>query len=251
MTIQGSDVAAPRPGSAASVHIAHWDSEAAERLVSDVVGEHFKLGMFHHFPDIEDQDVIQELLRWAYAEFPKFNPARAKFSTWIVTFAKNRIHNINRGRSRVAKQEAKACSGREYADEAPFIDGGASERRVPVCYPEEIIDPPTRRPGDGETLEGECVGGDLDLPLVDWLSLVYREARRLTADASRERMSYEPAQRVAVAALGRKLNWSVRGIRGVFEDRADLRRAVGFSDLPCRDWFWRALGADQTLSRKN
>jgi hypothetical protein len=65
-------------------------------------------------------------------------------------------------------------------------------------------------------------------------------------------MSYEPAQVLVVKAVARRLELSVRGTRGLFEDRADLCRIVGFTfgALPCVDWFWRAC-ADQTLSAKN
>ncbi len=59
----------------------------------------------------------------------------------------------------------------------------------------------------------------------------------MTKDASRQGHTYEPAQAMAVKALAEKLNLGHRATLGLFEDRPDLCRVVGFPPIPSRRWF--------------
>lgn len=209
---------------------AAWDNSLAENIVKPIVLKRFRMGRFDQFFELSKEDVAQELIRWALAEFHKFDPAKATFSTWLTMFATARIHNLHRDRSRQGVREGRYASTTEYRRDG---DGN----RVPVVYPEEVIDPADPEP---ETVEGEIVGGAGDLLLADWLHTVYIHARRITATQKQQGWTYERAQAIAVGFLIRKLGISTRGARGLFEDRVDLCRVVGFPPLPSRMWFARA-----------
>lgn len=190
--------------------------ERVIRLVRRTAERH--IGLFHHFPDIDIDDMTQTLLPYVWKALPAYKEGNS-WQNFVMGVAHRKLLNAVRDRYRMARHDKL---GARPADDI------------------EVLDP---IPPEPETFEGEICGGDGKPLLVDFLGMVYRHARRLTADASRQGMSYEPAQRVAVGAFARRYKMSVRETRGVFEDRPDLCRVLGFPPLPSRAWFGRALGA--------
>lgn len=227
-----------------STTVAHWDHALADRLVRAVVAGQFQLGRFKHYPDQDVDSVTADLLGWAFSEFAKFDPARAGFSTWIHQFASARVHNVHRDRGRVAHREAVYASGGEYAGEyakasTSLRDLGGETRRVPVVMPDEVLEPEAAEP---ETFEGEIVTSRSEPgpTFAETLGAFVRHARRMTQDASRQGRTYDPAQQLAVGAFAKHLKTSVRGTRGIFLERADLCRIVGFVTVPSYGWFFYA-----------
>lgn len=174
-------------------------------------------GLFHHFRDRDTDDLCQDMLIEVLKAVPNYN-GTSLFVNFVSGVVQRRMINWSRNCGRRAERDAVYAS----------LNAGDVV---------EVIDPPE----DPETVEGEIIDTEGHGSLVDWLGMVYRHAKRLTQTASRQGCSYEPAQRLAVAALARKLRWSVRGTRGVFEDRADLRAVIRFEQVPSRMWFCRAL----------
>lgn len=202
--------------------------------------------LFEHFPDIGRDDLKSEIYQKCMEALPSFNPAKASLSTFISRVAHFRLLDIKRSRTRKAEHErvyAVATLTREQRIRANEIH--TPEEYIPE--PEDVVEPP--KPGP-ETVEGEIVGSSDTQTLAEWLLQAYVYARRMCARASRQGRTYEAAQAVAVAGLARKLKLSVRGTHGLFEDREDLRRVLGFRNLPSRAWFGRALGEVETLSAK-
>lgn len=80
----------------------------------------------------------------------------------------------------------------------------------------------------------------LEAKAIKLMPSIVRAAQVFTANASRQGMSYEPAQSFAVGMLSEGLNTSIRRTRLLFERRPDLREMVGLTKLPSTGWFARA-----------
>jgi hypothetical protein len=188
-----------------------------------------KRTLFFHFPDLDHEDRFQECWKAVTQARPTFDPARASWSTFVARICNNRQIDLWRQRTRQVSRETVAASGRHYA---PSKGGGLT----PVYEADEVIDPVEQ----GETFEGEVVGGDGQLLLVDWLHAVFVHAKRLTnTPAYRMRRTYDAAQLLALAALKRKLQYSIRQTRGLMLDRPDLCRIIAMNDVPGHNWFQR------------
>ncbi len=223
-----------------------WDEKAEEtagRLVNGVVVKNREL--FKHYHDIGIQDMISDVLMDLRREFPSYNPKYA-FSTWVTMVAKCRLIDRCRRRARVAEREAVYAGGKQFANDGTSRIGDQGTRRVPVYEADEVLDP---EPAEPETVDGEAVGGDGEQTLSEWLHTVHVYARRLTQSPEhRARRTYDAAQVLTIKALQRKMNLTVRGMRGLFEDRQDLCNVVGFdrAELPSVMWFCRAMNPDGT-----
>lgn len=206
-----------------------WDEDRVSAMVRAAVER--KLGMFSAFRDLDADDLVQDLLIAIRAAYPAFDPQRASLSTFVGMIAGRRLIDIYRRRSRLASREgfyAEAQYGR------PEYQGrGESCQPTIVVEADEVIDPPEEEP---ETVDGEVVH---EGSLADWLCTVYTHCRR-TFNKPRHRAGrryHNVAQAIASVALMRKLKLSSRGVRWLFEDREDLRRAVRFKHVPHDSWF--------------
>jgi RNA polymerase sigma factor (sigma-70 family) len=208
-----------------------WDEDRVCAMVRAAVER--KLPMFAAFRDLEADDLVQDVLIAVRDAYRKFNPELASLSTFVGVVAGRRLIDIYRRRSRQAGREgvyAEAQYGR------PEWSGrGENLQPTIVVEADEVIDPPE----ETEDFEGEVVH---EGSLADWLSTVYTHARRnLESPRLRSgRRYHNAAQAIASIALKRKLKLTTRGIRGLFEDREELRRAVQFKHLPDQSWFVRS-----------
>lgn len=210
-----------------------WDEDRVGAMVRAAVER--KIGMFAAFPDLGADDLVQDLLIACRGSYPKFDPDRASLSTFIGMICGRRLIDIYRRRSRLANREGNYAE-RVYG--RPEWQGKDDNARA-VLVADEVIDPPEPEP---ETVEGEVVRDVDELPLADWLSTIYTHARRTITSAEFRigRRSHNVAQAVASIALQNRLKLSTRGIRGLYDDREDLRRAVQFKHVPDQSWFVRS-----------
>lgn len=209
------------------------------KVIRAVVRRH--KGLFHHFRDRDEDDLCQDMLLEVLKALPNYNP-RFRFDKYVCTVVNRKLINWSRNCSVRARYDAAYARTEKDLIITAAAPARPDETRVVVNGQEDFVDEEFVDEFCGaESFEGEIVGGEGEPPLVEWFGEVFRHARRITAKAGRERRTYEPAQQLAVAALARKLKTSVRGTRGQFEDREDLRRVVGFSTIPSRMWFCRAL----------
>lgn len=184
---------------------AAWDEQAATAMVRAAVKR--KRGMFSHYADLSDEDLVQSVLIEVRKAFPTFNPAKATFSTWVGMVAGRRLIDAWRHRDRQANRDAI---------------GAVREKTV---GPPEIDDGPDPEP-----------------QLHEWLREVYQAARRtFTEKRLRQgRRFHNVAQEVACCLLMEKLGLSSRGAEALFKDRPDLKAAVRFLHVPTQSWFVRA-----------
>ncbi len=75
-----------------------FDVERVRPLVKDAVGR--KLSMFVGYPDITKDDLVQEGLKAALQAHPKFNPDKAKYSTYIELVVGRQCLDVWKARSR-------------------------------------------------------------------------------------------------------------------------------------------------------
>jgi hypothetical protein len=190
-------------------------------IVRACVRRHF--GLFAAYREISIDDLCQEMWIELRKAWHNYDPER-RLDTFVNTVVQRKMINKARDRGRAAVHEDR------------FKE--SQQRKVAVGEVVEVLDPIEPEP---ETFEGEIVGGDGQPLLVDWLGMVYKHAKRLTKDYSLQGHTYEPAQALAVAAIARKLVLSVRGVRGLFEDRLDLCRVIGFVQVPSHGWFQNAV----------
>jgi RNA polymerase sigma factor (sigma-70 family) len=194
--------------------------ETIRRLIRHTVRRH--AGMFGAFPDIDVDDLCQEMYLEVTRALHVYDPAR-RLDTFVCTVVQRKMINRLRDRQRRAEWDKK------YAEARP---GDVVE----------VIDP---------IEEPDVVDSEGAMPLTEWLHLVFVEARRRTAPLSRERRTYTHAQSVTVKALASKLRLSTRGIHDRFVERPDFCRILGFPRIPSHRWFAYSVGADCTLLRNN
>jgi hypothetical protein len=174
--------------------------------------------LFHHFPDIRFDDLVQIALQGMIAEWPKYNPAKASPSTYLYTVAWGDIRDLSRKRERQAKWEG----------EAAWLSGPQA--------------PPL--------VEGEPTNPFHALTVAQWVGRVYAHAKR--AIPQREgpgRPSCYP-KAVACVALMRRLKLSCRGVVLYLRDNPNVAQAVAFAVIPSHDWFWRANYLTENLGVK-
>ena len=185
----------------------------------DAAGKHVraavmrKISMFADFPDLGPEDITSEVLTAIWPEYPRFNPTKASFSTWIGMIARRRIIDIWRKRGRQAKRDrGYARSRREnYTSDVHYIeqtDGSGNVERI---------------------------------PLLEWLEAAYNRARfAVKVKRYRRGPAFDVAQAVTCAMLMERVGLSTRAACLLFLDREDLRRAVHFERIPSQMWFVRA-----------
>ena len=236
-----------------------WDEAQACEVVGTVVRDNIRL--FDHFPDIGPDDLFQDLIMHVRRTFPAFEPRRQRgrsFTSWVYMVAQRKLINKARDRARRATWDAAAAQGREYVASGATAEdgrtrGGEPDRRVPIVYPVEVIDPPARLEGEGEVFDGEIVGGDGEPTIAEWLTAVHaRACRRLNEPRHRARRhGFTAGQEFAAGALMERLKLSSRGAVLLFECRPDLCLAIGFNVIPSHKWFWDARAEVTVLLEKN
>lgn len=193
-----------------------WDEQAATKMVRAAVDR--KLHLFKHFPDLAADDLTQVCLLEARKDFPKFDPAKSSFSTWIARVAGTTLIDAYRSKARRANR-----------------DGVYAAQRQTVEPPPQIDEPPEEQ------------------PLADWLHNVYLAAKKAYGGMPQYRSGrkfFSVGQVIAVAALMEKQKLTLRGCRQLFEEREDLRRAVHFWRVPKHAWFQRAREAHTEIREK-
>jgi RNA polymerase sigma factor (sigma-70 family) len=190
-----------------------WEqfAEAAGKHVRAAVDR--KMGMFASFPDLAPDDLVSEVLTAIWPEYPKFNPQRASFPTWVGMIAGRRIIDILRKRDRQAKRDRAYAQGRReaYTPNLPFVE------------------------------ESDEHGNVARVPLVEWLDEKYSLAKHIVKiDRYRRGPAFDVAQVVACAMLMDRLGLTTRAAAMLFQEREDLRRAVRFARIPSQMWFVRA-----------
>lgn len=182
-----------------------------------------KRGMFQHFPDLDVEDLVQDILIEIQKDYPKFSPGKSTFSTWVSRVAGTTLIDLLRKRRRVAEREGV------YAADM----GG----RV-VVEPDEVIDP---EPEPAEIVDGEIVVDFGEQPLVDWLRDLYFFAKRnFGKNPAARRINL--ARKIAVVALMRRLDCSPGEVRDQLIGRPDLAAAIGLDPMPGKRWFAGAVG---------
>jgi hypothetical protein len=178
-----------------------WDEDLGRRLVWDVIQRQREL--FSRFPDVDQFDLMSEGLQRARDAHPGFDRGRGAYSTFIEGCVHRRYIDMWRKRSRGAVRETKV---------ALAIAG--VHRTARLSHHEDIE--------------------NNDLPLAEWLGLVYRTARaRLGCGfVRRGRKWYSPAQAAACLALKQRLNLSFASLADLLADREDLRAAMHLRHKP-------------------
>jgi DNA-directed RNA polymerase specialized sigma24 family protein len=218
-----------------------WDEAAARPHVRAAVGR--KLGMFDAFKDLSKEDLINECLIAVHGAMPRFDVARASFSTFVGTVAGRRLIDIWRRRSRQAGREATYAEANWGCSVASTYCGRDSEKPFTPIDRTTPLDHATAHEPDPAP----------DSPLADWLSTIYALAKRALASESRYRQGrrfFKVHQVVAVGLLMERESLTPAQARELFERWPHLARAVRFIHLPSPSWFREAKAlSDQFLSK--
>lgn len=170
--------------------------------------------------DLDEDDLFQEILAQCRRCFCAYDATKAKLNTWVYRICVNRI--TDKGRSG-ARHDAR-------------IENYASTR--PEAYEAEII----FEPDDvNEIVDGELAGGAGQPTVAEFLAFVYagckKGQRAYPRNLHQGRRTFTAAQAVACGLLKARLKYSSRQMAGLFEDRSDLRRIIGFDEVPTYRWF--------------
>jgi RNA polymerase sigma factor (sigma-70 family) len=184
---------------------AAWDEQAATAMVRAAVKR--KRGMFSHYADLSDEDLVQSVLIEVRKAFPTFNPDKATFSTWVGMVAGRRLIDAWRHRDRQANRDAI---------------GAVREKTV---GPPEIDDGPDPEP-----------------QLHEWLREVYQAARRTFTEKRLRQgrrfhnVAQEVASRARVAAANALLDRAWGKAAQAVHVTAETPQAVAilFPTLPAR-----------------
>jgi DNA-directed RNA polymerase specialized sigma24 family protein len=206
-------------------------ADDTDALVRDAV-RMFR-GLAGKHPDLDDDDLFQECRMHVDAQRHGFRYGR--WSTWVYSVVRNKIIDLGRSHGRRKNRDTKYAegAGRQYADA-----GEEGQRRVPVVYPVEVLDPPPAV----DTVDGEIVADSTTGPtLTEWLHTVYIAARRACVEPrhTQGRRHFTAAQQYAVGLLHHRLGSSTRCTVQTLSDRADLRRVLGLDRLPSHKWVWQ------------
>ncbi len=212
-----------------------WPGERVEGVVRRVVGR--KRHLFHHFPDLDEDDLVQEGLAAVRAAWAGFDPARAAWSTFVYTVAARRMIDLWRHRARRAEREAKvAAPGGErvvYDDRAG--EAAAGDALAALSAWADAADA-------GDRADGLLGGLGDDRTMEDWAGVVYRHAvRTFPPHANRTGHKwYTVPQVVAAVLVMRKYGLTTRGAEALFAESAGLRAALQLGRVPDHSWFGRA-----------
>jgi RNA polymerase sigma factor (sigma-70 family) len=182
--------------------------------------------LFIHFPEVTRDDLVQQAMA-AVIQSRGFKPTSSNWSTWVYTVAARTMIDLWRRRAKVADREGEYASDTEYAATSCATGENRDARRVPVVYPDEVIDPDEPPP---ETVDGEVLGSSDDLTLADWCAGVRRMALAKYG-TQRVRVNFRDrriAELAPLAMLAGRLNLSAVSMYWVLQhappgDRAGLR----------------------------
>lgn len=207
-----------------------WPGERADAICARVALR--KCPMFQQFRGaVGVEDLKQEGLLAARMAWPKFNPSKAAWSTFVYVVAARRLITLHRQLTRRAARDAAAA-----VQDFVVADG-------PAVLAEAAMDPDYERP-DG------LMGSDgADDTVEDWLGRVYRYAnRRLKPRVSKTRPTwFTPAQAIAIGLYMRRMKLSTRGTATLLAEREDLRQILQLRHPPSRFWLWQARYMTQNL----
>lgn len=167
--------------------------------------------LLKQFPDVDLDDLIQMGLMRCLRDLQKFDPGKAKITTWVNRIVQFAIIDFLRKRTRHAGSVVEEVWQRPRRDMAACPDW---------CEDEDPHE------------------------LAAWLEGVYDAAREALAAAGvkapRARREFSLAQRVAVAALVNRLGRrSMAQAQRMLAGDEELRRAVGMDHAPHRTWVLR------------
>lgn len=178
-----------------------------------------KRHLFRQFPDITDDDLMQEGLIAVAKAISTFDESKGRITTFVTLVADRAVLMALRARARQAKRDA--LQGGLYVGIAPDT-------------PDEID-------------AGEA------LPLDEWLASIYQHCKHaLNAPRHRRgRRFFNVAQAVAVGMLMEREGLSLRKCRELLLKRRDLAEAVRLRHVPSHGWFHDAAEVCTPFLRKS
>jgi DNA-directed RNA polymerase specialized sigma24 family protein len=120
------------------------------------------------FPQLDHGELFQDCRIRVMLAMPRYDP-RYSLLTFVNDIVSKRLIDLHREHERRRGRETIAAARRKYAGA-----GADGERRVPVVYPDEVLEPEEPAP---ETVEGELLGSSETETLAEWCSMIRRDAR--------------------------------------------------------------------------